>query len=627
MRSIRTHGLVTAAALIMVLGSMAFAAQVFDDGVVDSGKDIHGLGHHQHGTNDGHLPASSANVDLIGQVRVTNAEGRVADVAVWNGFAYLAAFRQDACEGPESAGPDGGAYVVDIRDPAHPVEVGFIPIHQDSYAGEGVQALEVTTPRFNGDMLVINAESCGKNDKGGFTLYDVSDPLKPVKLVEHYGDFNVGADNPGRDANDIHSAFVWDAGDKAYVVVVDDLESADIDIFDITDPRKPVFVGEYDLDELFPQIIQLELGSFSSFFHDVVVREFDGRQIMLASYWDGGYVLLDVTDPANATYVADFDFTNPDPEALESGVGNVRPEGNAHEAEFTLDGEHIIVADEDFNPVSAVATNVDEGTQFFTTVGDETPELEDGQSIIGDTVFVGRACPGETVPAGDGTQIALIERGVCLFTEKVATVEAAGGYQAAIVFNRVGQDACSDLLNMAVAGGIPAFFVNRPTGFDLLNVAGYDEDQCRAGSSPALPAVGTVGDTVSLEGVFDGWGYVHLLHNDLDPDDANNKLDELDTYAIPESHDPAYTEGFGDLSVHEVATSHVDTDLAYYAYYSGGFRVTRIVNDEELVEVGHFIDEGGNNLWGVQVFEYQGRELVAASDRDFGLYIFEYTGD
>ena len=33
---------------------------------------------------------------------------------------------------------------------------------------------------------------------------------------------------------------------------------------------------------------------------------------MLLSYWDGGYVQLDVTDPANATYIADTDFLDPD---------------------------------------------------------------------------------------------------------------------------------------------------------------------------------------------------------------------------------------------------------------------------------------------------------------------------
>ena len=50
------------------------------------------------------------------------------------------------------------------------------------------------------------------------------------------------------------------------------------------------------------------------------------------------------------------------------------------------------------------------------------------------------------------------------------------------------------------------------------------------------------------------------------------------------------------------------------------------IENGDIVERGHFIDDGGNNFWGVQVFERDGIEYVAASDRDFGLYIFRYTG-
>lgn len=148
---------------------------------------------------------------------------------------------------------------------------------------------------------------------------------------------------------------------------------------------------------------------------------------------------------------------------------------------------------------------------------------------------------------------------------------------------------------------------------------------CLAGTGPArlnVP-IGTVGDTLRFTGKFDGWGYVHLF------DYGSGKMTELDTYAIPEAHDQAYVRGFGDLSVHEVATSAARDDLAYLSYYSGGFRVLKIVADE-LVEVGRYIDGGGNgggnNFWGVEVFQSGGQEYVAASDRDSGLYILRYTG-
>jgi len=46
-----------------------------------------------------------------------------------------------------------------------------------------------------------------------------------------------------------------------------------------------------------------------------------------------------------------------------------------------------------------------------------------------------------------------------------------------------------------------------------------------------------------------------------------------------------------------------------------------------LEQVGKFIDRGGNNFWGVEQFTTpDGERLVGASDRDFGLYIFRYTG-
>jgi hypothetical protein len=165
--------------------------------------------------------------------------------------------------------------------------------------------------------------------------------------------------------------------------------------------------------------------------------------------------------------------------------------------------------------------------------------------------------------------------------------------------------------------------VGRDVGFAIFDQEGdFDNAECLAGdgTNQAPIALGTLGDVLTIDLVFDGWGYVHLFGN------GAGKLVELDTFAVPEAMDEAFAEGFGDLSVHEVATSHVDDTLAYLSYYSAGFRVLRIV-DDELQEVGHYTDPNGNNFWGVQVFEFEGHEYVAASDRDSGLWIFEYTGD
>ena len=140
---------------------------------------------------------------------------------------------------------------------ANPVQVGFIPAHQDGRPGEGMQVVTSTTKQFSGNILVMNNEHCGKNGKGGVSLWDVTDPHKPVKLSEHFGD---NANISRGDTNDIHSAFAWDAGDKAYVVLVDNFEITDVDILDISNPKRPRLIRELDLDTMSPQITQTTLG-------------------------------------------------------------------------------------------------------------------------------------------------------------------------------------------------------------------------------------------------------------------------------------------------------------------------------------------------------------------------------
>jgi hypothetical protein len=104
----------------------------------------------------------------------------------------------------------------------------------------------------------------------------------------------------------------------------------------------------------------------------------------------------------------------------------------------------------------------------------------------------------------------------------------------------------------------------------------------------------------------------------------------LDTFAIDEAHDPDFAFGFGDLSVHEVATHPTDPHRAYLSYYSGGMRALEIQCSDgaqtdtcELVEVGGYLDPAGNDFWGVQTFIGEdGETYILSSDRDSGLWTF-----
>lgn len=615
--------LVAASVGVIATAGVAYAhdGASSSDGAIDNAEATHGhhADDHQHGGEVGHLPpGQSDNIRLVSSLELKNVEpGKIADVGVHNGYAYLAAWGGETCK-------YNGVHVVDIRDPEAPEEVAFVTSKEGSAPGEGVQALHIDTKWFDGDILVTNNEKCNeKTGFGGMNIYDVTKPARPTPLVEGFGDQTV----PGQGkkaANDIHSVFAWDAGERAYAVIVDNEEGPDVDIVDISNPKKPVLVREIDVDEEFAAygIAQVAPANLTQVFHhDMVVKEIGGRFVMLISYWDGGYVKLDVTDPKNPTYLADSDFALEDDE-----VDGVAPEGNAHQAEFTADDRYILAADEDFTPVNSEAFTDDSATPFLAVPGDLTPGLAVDTTLSGPTTMVGRACIGDpAVPAGTvAVDIAVVVRGLCTFSEKVANIEAAGGWDAILVVNREGADGCG-AFGMTVQGGIPTFSVDRAIGYGLFDEPGFDAATCLGGSASMIPNVpiGEEGDVVTLRSFFDGWGYVRLFENN------DGKLEQLDTYAIPEATDPTYASGYGDLSVHEIATSHEQSNLAYVSYYSGGLRIIEIV-DDEIVEVGHYIaaphgdEHGGNNFWGVQVFESGGKEYVAASDRDHGLFIFEY---
>jgi hypothetical protein len=587
----------------------------------------------QHGPPTGHLAATSANVALVGKAEMdapagTNGDmtGRVADVAAFGDYAYLTAFRAADCG---TAG-GGGFWVVDISDPTNPSEAAFYPTTFGNYAGEGSQVIDVQFGPYAGHQLFIHQnETCpeappapGPGTRGGINIWDVTDPLDAQLLVAHAGDTDGVRPNP----NTVHSAFAWNShiDGKVYAVLVDNAEFNDVDIMDITDPTSPVMVNDtLDLVTLFG-VQQASPSNLTSIFsHDMVVSRKGERYVMNMNYWDGGYVLLDVTDPTpgNVSLIAETDYAELDEERLARGH-SISPEGNAHQSEFSPDFRYLIGTDEDFGPYRVVATITSgpyAGTSYLATSANGTPPIAPGTTISGAPTFVGLACGA--LPPGSG--VALIERGTCTFQLKLENIVAAG-YSAGIVFNSM-VAGCVSRVTMAAAGPIPFVFVDRLVGLQLLQVAGVSA--ANACTTPA-PAPGSPTASTTIEAIFDGWGYIRLFRTKVPSEPGTSgSIKQVDTYAIEESQNPTYASGFGALSVHEVAMDpRAGSRLAYISYYAGGFRVLRY-GDTGLTEVGRFIDTGGNNFWGVEVHRHaDGQYYVLASDRDYGLYIFQYTG-
>jgi hypothetical protein len=597
--------------------------------------DIHKKGDgDQHGGNDGHLPAVRNNVDLVSKLRLTTEPGRIADVGEHNGFAYLASYAEPVCQ-------TGGVHVVDVRDVHHPKKVGFISSHTDSYVSEGIHAISVDTKYFTGDLLFYNNEACDKNGIGGVSIVDVTNPAKPKKLVEGAGDF----DQPGgsqRTANEIHSVFAWyDAATrKAYAIIVDDEEAADVDILDVTDPSHPKLIKETGLAD-WPSVVSNGLGN-ENFHHDLQVRKFGSKWIAMLSYWDAGWVKLDVTDPAHPVFIDDSDFAAEDPEF----PGNSPPEGNAHQGDWNRSGEYFVGTDEDFAPYRttpfAITTGPNTGTYSSVSIGGAaSPALLPDKKLNGPTAYVGYACDAsKPVPPASsinwGTlqpgeeKIAVVQRGpsgdpdntegACFPGEKAANAIEAGYDAVVFVQRHLGSAAQDDDPPFCGSGGFPAsppivgVCTTHGAFHKIFNTEPHYELPYVAGTEPAL---GATGERVSIEATFDGWGYIHLLDADT--------LTDLDTYAIPESKLEENAFGKGALSVHEVEADPNSDELINVAYYAGGYRALKI-QDGQLVEVGAFIDEGGNDFWGLDPISVDGQTYVLLSDRDYGLYIVKYTG-
>ncbi|MEX2458552.1 MAG: PA domain-containing protein [Actinomycetota bacterium] len=617
-------------------------------GTDDGGGDSHEL----HGGPRGHMPAVEQNVKRVGSLKLAGAPSDISDVSALmdnSGFplrskdgrmyAYVGDWLADCT--------DGGIHIADVTDPARPVKVGFLDGPGKTYATEGIQALRVSSPSFTGDLLLWSHEWCASfaQSEGGFSLWDVTNPRRPRRL-SIFGDDDVF----GTEFNESHSIIGWDAGDKLYAAAIDNVELEDVDIFDITNPSAPRQIADFGFLDI-PGLSVEGYGEEATSHDFDVVQLPGGRWILTISYWDVGWVSMDLTNPSRPRVYDESDYSECDP---VYGPPACPPEGNGHQSEWNDTRTLFFGTDEDQvgsrTPITIVSgpgagESIDAG-QFAWTVPVST--LPDG-TLNGPIVYGGYGCPDDrgsippasvVGPLGPGEEaIIVFQRGpvsdpnnpgaACLFSEKVESAQLAG-YDGVIVANHHAG---------AQGGATPDSFLCGSMGHDFdvqipglcvghrfLHVAfGYPPDYTLPYPSgdpgDVEPDVGDLGGEISATSVFDGWGYARVLNRDHE---------EIGQWSLPEQADPQFETGFGDLSIHEV---EVDPDprydgLVYAAWYSLGFRVGRYEDTGgDTQTVGSHISQGGNELWGVALgLDQNDERVVYTSDRHFGLVIYRYTG-
>ncbi|MBI2847555.1 MAG: hypothetical protein HYX83_00105 [Chloroflexi bacterium] len=568
------------------------------------------------------VPASTpatgtANLTVVGHLNVAAGPNNITDVwaqatADGRSYAYLGTYDEPSCD---IALP--GVHVIDISDPTNPVKAGFIPSSRGQRVND-VKVRHIETPAFNGDILIHSTEVCRGSplprEGRGIVIYDVTEPLSPKLLARDFLNFEV------------HNLFIYQQKERAFVLVVEDGGPRDFHIVDITNPASPKEVSAQGAIEWFdPARDQLFLGTFPvPLLHDVWAQVYPedfpdgtlaGKTIAYLSYWDAGLVILDITDPAHPVFLGDSDYLDPDP------LNGRAPEGNSHVAVPTADGKLVFMGDEDFS-TTQIKFTVDTGNfageyrtieASFTIPADQLPE----KTLKGPVTYIGQACSTDQIPpppqvslALGESHIALIERGICAFDEKIGNA-ARAGYGGAIVFGSL--EAPAQLIPMGgnpAKGTIPALFVSRFAAFAMLGISP---------SSPPdtpLPPVGTRGQSITAQGgVFDGWGYGRIL----DISDPAHIV-EVGQYATENVlAEPPPPE---DHSMHNVI---VEGRRAYISWYADGIRVVDFSDPEKPVEIAKFVDTvNGSDFWGVYLFHHpNGKSYILGSDRDTGLWIFD----
>jgi hypothetical protein len=306
---------------------------------------------------------SALNMEAVGHNDL-GGRGFNGDVFAHNGVAYVGHWGfTDWATGntrfcPEE--PNSGVAVLDVSDPADPTVVSHLQNPAGTSAEDVVAYTALSGPLAGRDIAAAGIQVCGGSRYDtdffrGLMLWDVTDPANPQPL----GSVNTGCCTPGLHEFEIqHRPDLGPAGRTfAYVSVPtseypdevspsgrrDELGRGDFRLIDITDPRAPFEVSDWGVvkDAGGPLGPGLGCDPDPIYGHSAEPSN-DGKRAFV-SYWDSGFVALDVTDPTAPTM-------------LGHTVYPANADGDAHSASYDDARALLFTADEDFCKVSGPET-------------------------------------------------------------------------------------------------------------------------------------------------------------------------------------------------------------------------------------------------------------------------------
>jgi hypothetical protein len=340
-------GLLAAA---LTFAAVAFTAPSNDDELLKDEK--HFLEQSNKTYTGGNKAGSALNMVVVGHNDLAG-RGFNGDVWQYKGYAYVGhwgfadwAGREVGRFCPEY--PNNGVAVLDARNPSNPVRVATLQNPAGTSAEDVVAYTAKYGPYAGHDIAAAGIQYCGgsRYDAGadrGLMLWDVTNPASPVQI---------GYLNTGCCARGVHEFEVQHRADLhrtfAYATVPtsrypdsttpsgyrDAKGFGDFRLIDITDPAQPFQVSDWGIQDIG--------GPFSggqgcdpdaNYGHGAEPSE-DGK-LVFVSYWDSGFIRLDLTDPAAPRFTG-------------RTVYPAVADGDGHSSQYDEGRRLLFTADEDF---------------------------------------------------------------------------------------------------------------------------------------------------------------------------------------------------------------------------------------------------------------------------------------
>ncbi len=330
------------ATVALCLPALAFAAT--NDELLPN--EQHFLDSSQQTFNNGTKSGSVLNMVAVGQNDL-GGRGFNGDVYVYKNFAYVGRWGFFDSSHPGFC-PSGGVSVLDARDPAHPVELANLEVPGASHEDVVVYTAKYG-PLAGHDIAAVGLQVCDvfRTDpaaagKRGLGLWDVTNPATPQLLTvfdtgcctRGFHEFEVG------DRDDLGKTFVYASLPYAErleadgVTLRDQAHRGEAWIVDVTNPLAPAPVSTFGIRKdlgLDPMVGQ---GCFARAFGHGMNPSADGM-LLFVSYWDAGFLSLDISNPAAPNYLGRFTYAP-------------NEDGDAHSTSYDNQRKLLFTADEDF---------------------------------------------------------------------------------------------------------------------------------------------------------------------------------------------------------------------------------------------------------------------------------------